>query len=122
VRALAETNRKAAARAIEVGGVEEAAVVLERLLSVAGAGYERSAHLQRALNSRIVIEQAKGMLAERFDLEVEEAFALLRGAARSKGMRLRELAESVVASRETPPAVADELAKRWTPSGNAESA
>jgi hypothetical protein len=120
---LEETDREAAAaaRAIELGSVEEASVVLERLLSVAEAGYERSAHLQRALDSRIVIEQAKGILAERFQLGMEDAFALLRRSARSNGMRIRALAESVVANRETPPPIAAEVVKRWTPNENAES-
>ena len=94
--------------------------MLARLLSVAEAGHERTAHLQRALDSRVVIEQAKGILAERFGFDVEEAFALLRRAARSNGVRIRELAESVVSSRETPAPIA-ELAKTWTPSENAES-
>jgi ANTAR domain len=110
-----------AARAIELGSVEEASIVLERLLSVTQAEYERSAHLQRALSSRIVIEQAKGVLAERFGLDVEEAFSLLRRAARSRGLRIRAVAESVVSSRETPPPIMAELAKEWTPSENAES-
>ena len=118
---MADGGQDGSVRAIELGSVEEASIVLERLLSVTQAGYERSAHLQRALSSRIVIEQAKGMLAERLDLDVEEAFALLRRAARSKGLRVRALAESVVSSRETPSAIAAQLAKEWTPSENAES-
>jgi hypothetical protein len=52
--------------------------------------------LQTALDSRVVIEQAKGILAERFCLSVEEAFNLLRDAARSGRVPLRSLAEAVV--------------------------
>jgi ANTAR domain len=52
--------------------------------------------LQTALESRVVIEQAKGILAERFGLSVEEAFHLLRDAARSGRVQLRLLAETIV--------------------------
>jgi transcriptional regulator with GAF, ATPase, and Fis domain len=52
--------------------------------------------LQSALNSRIVIEQAKGVIAERQQLDMDQSFALLRGAARSSNRRLSELARAVV--------------------------
>ena len=44
---------------------------------------EQNAQLERALESRVLIEQAKGMLAERWDTSPAEAFELLRSAARS---------------------------------------
>ena len=53
--------------------------------------------LQEALSSRIVIEQAKGVLAERADVHVDAAFQLLRGYARSHGLQLSEVARRVVA-------------------------
>jgi GAF domain-containing protein len=52
--------------------------------------------LQSALNSRIVIEQAKGVIAERRRIDMDQAFALLRGAARSGNRRLSELAREIV--------------------------
>jgi AmiR/NasT family two-component response regulator len=85
--------------------VPEAEVALARLLGVAGSALERSEQLQQALNSRIVIEQAKGVLAERFGTDVDEAFELLRGAARSERMRIHDLAAQVVASKTTPPEI-----------------
>jgi hypothetical protein len=51
--------------------------------------------LQGALNSRVAIEQAKGVLAERLGLDMEQAFALLRAQARAQGRRLAELAGAV---------------------------
>lgn len=57
--------------------------------------------LQGALNSRVVIEQAKGMLAERGQLDLGQAFTLLRGHARSSGRRLSELAREVVTGTTT---------------------
>jgi transcriptional regulator with GAF, ATPase, and Fis domain len=51
--------------------------------------------LQSALNSRIVIEQAKGVLAERRQISVDEAFRLLREHARSHNLRLSDVAREV---------------------------
>jgi hypothetical protein len=52
--------------------------------------------LQGALISRVVIEQAKGVLAERNQIGMDEAFALLRRHARRSNTRLRDVAQSVV--------------------------
>ena len=52
--------------------------------------------LQEALHSRIVIEQAKGILAQALGLEMEQAFARLRRYARNSGRRLAEIAQEVV--------------------------
>jgi GAF domain-containing protein len=57
---------------------------------------EVSQQLQAALSSRVVIEQAKGLLAGRLDIDVAAAFELLRGHARSTSQRLSVLAEGVV--------------------------
>jgi transcriptional regulator with GAF, ATPase, and Fis domain len=53
--------------------------------------------LQVALNSRIVIEQAKGVLAERLHLGIDDAFARLRGYARERNLKLAEVARAVSA-------------------------
>jgi transcriptional regulator with GAF, ATPase, and Fis domain len=52
--------------------------------------------LQTALNSRVVIEQAKGKLAERLGLDMAQAFSLLRDSARARNLRLSALAQSFV--------------------------
>jgi len=59
---------------------------------------ERTIQLQRALDSRILIEQAKGILAERNGITPEEAFTGLRREARSKRMNIHILAAGVVAT------------------------
>lgn len=53
--------------------------------------------LTHALNSRVVIEQAKGMVAERLDLDVEGSFAALRNHARNHNLRLVDVANGVIA-------------------------
>lgn len=57
----------------------------------------REGHLFRALTSRIAIEQAKGMIAERCDVDMDDAFSLLRGHSRNRNVALTSLAESLVA-------------------------
>ncbi len=55
-----------------------------------------AAQLQNALNSRVVIEQAKGALSQRRSIAVDEAFRLLRGHARSTRRPLTDVAREVV--------------------------
>ncbi|MBQ0854636.1 GAF and ANTAR domain-containing protein [Streptomyces sp. NPDC057621] len=61
-----------------------------------------SAQLQSALDSRVVVEQAKGYLAHRLDTDVEEAFVHLRQYARSHHTRLTELARQVMQGTADP--------------------
>jgi AmiR/NasT family two-component response regulator len=58
--------------------------------------------LRTALASRIVIEQAKGVLIERIDLPPEDVFQLLRMAARRSRRNIHELAEEILKTRVTP--------------------
>jgi AmiR/NasT family two-component response regulator len=51
--------------------------------------------LTRALNSRVVIEQAKGVVAERAGLDMEQAFSRLRKHARNHNLRLVEVARAI---------------------------
>jgi GAF domain-containing protein len=59
--------------------------------------------LQSALNSRVIIEQAKGKLAERLGLDVDDAFNVLRGCARSRNRGLSELARAFIDGSEELP-------------------
>ena len=71
------------------------AILQERSISRAEALTEQ---LQGALNSRIVIEQAKGALARMEGISVDEAFDRMRRRARSQRQRLVEVAAAVLAS------------------------
>jgi hypothetical protein len=72
---------------------------------------QRAEQLQGALDSRVVIEQAKGMLRERVGLPIDSAFELLRASARGNGQKLHDLAAQVVGSLETPAPIIRELAR-----------
>jgi transcriptional regulator with GAF, ATPase, and Fis domain len=56
--------------------------------------------LQTALNSRVVIEQAKGKIAERLGVDMEQAFSSLRAYAREHNRRLSNLARDFVEGAE----------------------
>lgn len=52
--------------------------------------------LQHALDSRVVIEQAKGFLAQRLGVSMDEAFTVLRRQARTTQRRLQDVARQVI--------------------------
>jgi GAF domain-containing protein len=90
--------------------------VAQALADVATIGIlqERAIHraeilaeqLQSALNSRVVIEQAKGLLAANGDLSMDEAFLRLRAHARNNNLRLSALAADLIERRTSAEQVA----------------
>jgi GAF domain-containing protein len=64
--------------------------------------------LQGALNSRITIEQAKGLLAHAGGLDMEQAFQALRRYARSQHARMSETAHALASGRLRPDAVLEQ--------------
>ena len=104
-------------RPIEVAALAEdqsASAALRRLMAVIEASFEQRGQLERALKTRIVVEQAKGMLAERLRVRPDEAFELLRGTARSGQTSLRDLARDVVEHPDTPVAILAHLQRSLT--------
>jgi hypothetical protein len=82
---------------------------MERLVIYADAQERKASQLQSALESRVVIEQAIGMLAERFNIPFGDAFELLRAGARNTRQQVRAIAEELRESRQTPPEIRDML-------------
>jgi GAF domain-containing protein len=64
---------------------------------------ERAKHLEVALDSRGVIDQAKGILMERFKLTAEQAFQVLTRVSMESNVKVRDLAERFVATGELRP-------------------
>jgi AmiR/NasT family two-component response regulator len=71
--------------------------LIESLVAQIDGLADRTAQLQFALDSRVLIEQAKGALAERLRMTPEDAFEVLRASARRRRVPLHELARLVVA-------------------------
>jgi len=95
---------------VQVGALDRAALrTAQALVDVATIGLlqERLIHrqeiltqqLQAALNSRVVIEQAKGLIAERLGIDLDGAFAALRGYARGHNLKLSDVARTVIAGQ-----------------------
>jgi hypothetical protein len=91
------------------GTPDEAAAAVGRLLAVTEAAYERRAQLEQALQSRVAIEQAKGVLAERYGLATEEAFEIIRRAARSNRVKLHDLVRRIKPGQATPDEIVPHL-------------
>lgn len=99
------TQLLAGARA---GDGDEVALI-SSLLDMVQKLREENRQLQQALESRVAIEQAKGVLSERLAIDTEEAFVLLRRSARSSRVKLHDLAARVAQSRGTPAEIASAL-------------
>jgi AmiR/NasT family two-component response regulator len=64
---------------------------------------EQADNLELALGSRAVIDQAKGVLVERFRLTAAQAFDVLVRASNQSNTKLRDVAASLVETGEFPP-------------------
>lgn len=58
--------------------------------------HELMDQLNTALNTRVIIEQAKGIVSEQQQIDMEQAFGALRGHARNNNLRLADVAAAVV--------------------------
>lgn len=117
----------------DVGGrlADSDAEILQALADVASIGLlqERAIHrgellteqLQGALNSRIVIEQAKGVIAQARNVSVDEAFTLIRSHSRNHNLRLGDVAHTIVTNLSGIPELDSRTQARPRPPGADES-
>ncbi|MFJ2980023.1 ANTAR domain-containing protein [Curtobacterium sp. NPDC087082] len=89
-------NRDDALAAQALTDVATISILQQRSLEHANLAQQQ---LQRALDSRIVIEQAKGFLAQTHRIDMDQAFAKLRTHARSNQELLADVARAVVERR-----------------------
>jgi GAF domain-containing protein len=92
-RPMPATNRRLAQALADVATI---GILQQRSLHLS---HVLSEQLQSALTSRIAIEQAKGVLAERNDLTMDAAFDALRRHARDHNLKLTDVAMAVVTGR-----------------------
>ncbi len=93
----AETDRLMAQAFADVATI----AILQHRAAVEGQNVNDQ--LQIALSSRVIIEQAKGMVAERQNVNMETAFAALRTYARNHNLRLADVASDVTTGVLTTP-------------------
>jgi GAF domain-containing protein len=79
------------------------AQVFAQHASIALANAKREEGLRVAIDSRHLIGQAQGILMERFGLTADKAFAVLRRYSQDHNIKLRDLAEEIVDTRQLPP-------------------
>jgi transcriptional regulator with GAF, ATPase, and Fis domain len=83
----------------ETKAIEGFSTVIAAILRVAanaGLAEETAGQLQFALDHRVLVEQAKGILMERDGLDPAAAFERLRGAARANRVKLIDVARSLI--------------------------
>ncbi|GAA1937399.1 GAF and ANTAR domain-containing protein [Microbacterium aoyamense] len=94
-----ELNAPDAAAARALADIATISILQQRLVEESGIA---QAQLQRALDSRVLIEQAKGYLAQKQGLDMDAAFTRIRSYARSTQSRLAAVAAEIIAGRVTP--------------------
>jgi len=76
--------------------------ILARHASVAVASARQEASLWQAIDARKLVGQAQGILMERFGIEGDKAFAILRRYSQDNNIKLREVAQRLVDTRHLP--------------------
>lgn len=67
-----------------------------------GASQTLASQLQHALDSRIIIEQAKGVIAGRHGLTPDSVFEVIRSHARGQRVKIHDVARAIVSGQTDP--------------------
>jgi GAF domain-containing protein len=78
--------------------------ILARHASIALSTARQESNLWQAIDARKLIGQAQGMLMERFDLDADQAFAVLRRYSQDNNVKLRDVAQRLIDTRRLPEA------------------
>ena len=76
--------------------------ILARHASVALANARQEASLWQAIDARKLVGQAQGILMERFDIDSDQAFAVLRRYSQDHNIKLRGVAQRLIDTRKLP--------------------
>lgn len=104
-------NERDAAAARALTDVATISILQQRTTDHAARAQQQ---LQQALDSRILIEQAKGFIAQTLDVDLDTAFAVLRGHARSEQRLLSDTAAAIVRREVAVPTVDARAPRRET--------
>ncbi|MGW6280292.1 ANTAR domain-containing protein [Kribbella sp. NPDC055071] len=81
---------------------EAVAEILARHASVAVASARREASLAQAVDARKLVGQAMGILMERYDVDGDRAFAILKRYSQDTNTKLRDVAQQLIDTRKLP--------------------
>jgi transcriptional regulator with GAF, ATPase, and Fis domain len=81
---------------------EAVAHILARHASVAVASARRDKNMAEAVDARKLVGQAMGILMERFDLDADRAFTVLRRYSQDTNIKLRDVAQQLIDTRKLP--------------------
>lgn len=81
---------------------EAIAHLLAQHASVAVADARKDATLTQAIDARRLVGQALGVLMERFDIDEDRAFAILKRYSQDTNTKLREVAQQLIETRHLP--------------------
>jgi GAF domain-containing protein len=80
----------------------DVAHIFARHAAVALSSARETANLWRAIDARLLVGQAQGILMERFGLDAEKAFGVLRRYSQDRNIKLHVVAERLIATRRLP--------------------
>ncbi|WP_344234071.1 GAF and ANTAR domain-containing protein [Kribbella hippodromi] len=89
---------------------QQSAHILARYAAVAIASSRRLEELDRVVDARKLIGQAMGILMERFAIDADAAFAILRRHSKGTGTTMSQVAQQVIVTRHVPSATARQSA------------